>query len=163
LQPFVRRYVKHRAEAVAYAFVVSPERERITEFLRGREVNQIEKSVLGFIIELLEDPRFHLRSAVSEGDLVEIVFNHGFTFSGGLPGDARGRSDYRDNRRRSRRRGRGLRLGGPGLGAGSRRLRTVFLKQRLEKQNHHEGQYEDEKQSPLVARLLLRILKVSQI
>jgi len=55
-----------------------------------------------------------------------------------------------------------LRLCGLRLLLGRGRLWQIFFEQRLEGQDDHEGQNEDEKEAALGAGFLLRILKVWQ-
>ena len=159
---FIRSYVERGAEAVAQSFVVGPERERVTEFLSGSGVDEIERAVLGVVVELFQDPGFYLGSAVGEGDFVEIVLDYGFGFGGGLLCD---RVRWKACRCRGwgggRRCGRRLCLDGVIFRLGGRRGH-VFLQYRLRENEDYERNENDDEEAALGAWFLLRILIVGQ-
>src|SRR4029077_18716612 len=120
LLAFVQRKIQHRVQLAAQGFIVGPQRQRVSVFLRGDGVNQLERTVLLVIVKLFQNPGFHLCATVGKGDAVEVVVDDRLGFDRGLPSNSGGGGWSRNRRRRSCRSGLNLRLGWLRRGSGRR-------------------------------------------
>src|SRR5439155_25800217 len=98
-------------------------------------------------------------------NLIAIVFDDGLSLRYGLLTRTGGRSHLLCCRSGTRNRGSCRRRWRwcLSLGFGHGRLRAVFFKQRLKRQDDEECERKYQQQPPLHSRFLLRILKVGQI
>src|SRR5262245_50929729 len=110
------------------------------------------------VVEFLQNPRLHLRTAVRERDPVKIVLDDSrrlgvCLLDGGILGSG-GNGRCGD--------GFWLRLTLGLLLWRRSRLREILFQQRLRSKNNNKGEGEHEEQSSLHARILLRIRKFCQ-
>ena len=154
-------HVEHAVELVAQGLVVGPERERVTILRGGSGIDEVERAVLGVVIELFQDPRLDLSAAVGEGDAIKIVLDDSFGFARGLLCDSGGDRHDRGNRCGGGSRLRRLRL--RGLLLWRRGSRKIFLEQRLEGQHEDERHRKYEQQAAFAAGFMLRILIFGQV
>jgi len=64
----------------AQRLVVSPQRQRIPILLRRRTIHQLQRPILRVVIELFQNPRFHLRAAIGECGFYKDRLDNGFSF-----------------------------------------------------------------------------------
>ncbi len=79
--------IKRRIQLIPLGLVVSPKRERVAVFFRGRFVDQIERLFL-IVGKFLQYPGLYLSSTVGKCDAVEIVLDNRFRFGSCLFGRA---------------------------------------------------------------------------
>jgi len=53
-------------------------RESGSRIWRRHGINQVERAVLGVVVELFQDPRLNLRAAIRKRDAVELVLDNSF-------------------------------------------------------------------------------------
>ena len=66
--------IKHAVELVALAFLIGPQAKREAVLLGRQAVHQFEGAPV-IVVEFFQDPRFHLRAAVGEGNAIPVILD----------------------------------------------------------------------------------------